>query len=392
MSREATTARPSPVGFEEQGWQRVGLLLEPLDVLVFRDARSATHASASHSLLPTPAAIAGALTTGLLRLARCDWEKLGTLLKGGRPLFAAIPESVPDGREWAWIAVVRFRGPWFAREALRGEGLEVLVPAPATVGHLHNGWEARRAQLRPLPESLPLEGWLPPEPSMRPLCCLEAGKFQPARGYLAPKGLRQFLQGEEVDDDQLVPESELYLFDQRRGVGLGPDERASAPDLLYATRFLVLRKGVSLYVEVDLPGDTRAPEALRALGTVFLGGERRSVHVHVLENPYSWPSVVARDKDERALVVLTTPGLFYSGWRPAAFEGRLAAASVPEPLPFSGWDLARGRPKPTRFAAAAGSVYLLNERVVLLPDPLSDHAEDRRLGWGCYVQGIWRQQ
>ena len=65
------------------------------------------------------------------------------------------------------------------------------------------------------------------------------------------------------------------------------------------------------------------------------------------------------------------------------------AAAVPGAVAVSGWDLARGGPKRTRFAAAAGSVYFLKALPENLPETLSDNPEDGAQGWGCYVKGVW---
>jgi CRISPR-associated protein Cmr3 len=67
----------------------------------------------------------------------------------------------------------------------------------------------------------------------------------------------------------------------------------------------------------------------------------------------------------------------------------VAVASGPG-IPVSGWDVARGRPRPARFAAPAGSVYFVNN-----PDPddretsLCGDPEDLAQGWGFALRGTW---
>jgi CRISPR-associated protein Cmr3 len=88
--------------------------------------------------------------------------------------------------------------------------------------------------------------------------------------------------------------------------------------------------------------------------------------------------------------VLTTPAILDSGWRPATMAGSaLVAAAVPEPIAVSGWDLARGGPKPNVFAVPAGSVYFAEGDVRPADDSLSDRPEDRLEGWGCFLKGVW---
>jgi CRISPR-associated protein Cmr3 len=62
---------------------------------------------------------------------------------------------------------------------------------------------------------------------------------------------------------------------------------------------------------------------------------------------------------------------------------------VPGALAVSGWDLARGGPKPNRFAAQAGSTYFLDQPLDPWPGTLSDRPRDQQQGWGCYLKGVW---
>ena len=71
-------------------------------------------------------------------------------------------------------------------------------------------------------------------------------------------------------------------------------------------------------------------------------------------------------------MVLATPGIFPDGWRLPGTdtEGRFAChgvrghvvcAAVPPAEVVSGFDLARRQPKPAERAAAAGSVYWIED-------------------------------
>jgi len=70
----------------------------------------------------------------------------------------------------------------------------------------------------------------------------------------------------------------------------------------------------------------------------------------------------------------------------------VVAAAVPPALPVSGWDMARGGPKPSRFAAPAGSVYFTRQSITPRPASLADDPFDRQQGWGAYLKGVWTDE
>jgi CRISPR-associated protein Cmr3 len=123
---------------------------------------------------------------------------------------------------------------------------------------------------------------------------------------------------------------------------------------------------------------------------VALGGEGRA-RLAVLPAAFDpWPKTTP--SGHNTLLLLTTPlpaGKDWpQPWLPPALANRLAAAAVPNPLAVSGWDLARNGPKPTRFAAPAGSVFFLDAPADDLPASLAD-PDDAPLGWGRFLKGEW---
>ena len=111
----------------------------------------------------------------------------------------------------------------------------------------------------------------------------------------------------------------------------------------------------------------------------------------------------------RFRIMLTSPGIFGDGWKLAGtdangrwhFQGasaRLACAAVPRLETLSGWDVARGMPKPALRAAPAGSVYWLDDfqgdpraLAVLQRDGLAlDDAARRAEGFNNCLLAEWR--
>jgi len=378
---------------------RIGLQLEPLDVLFFRDGRPFGVATRGESGLPTPQTLLGAL-----RL---------TALERYCPKFAGFRHQPDRPRTWdgvcdqaaapSWLRRMYVRGPWLAR-VLAKDKLDVLVPVPAILhgpkkndgGSLRRLWPLRAGQLPGWGVALPDE-----QHGLRPLWSATQEATEPARGYLTLAGLAAFVSGDTVQMNSVIRPEDLFAFDHRTGIRGHADRLVAEESQIYGASFLALRSHytarelhevprqlpeVVLYAEVTGP-DGIPRDGLADLTALRLGGEGRRVAVRAVD-PIGWPEA-GPTGNQKPLLLLTTPGLFQGRWRPGSLAGQLVAAAVPTPVAVSGWDLARGGPKPTRFAAPAGSVYFLDSLTASLPDTLSDKPEDRELGWGCYVQGVW---
>jgi CRISPR-associated protein Cmr3 len=365
----------------------IGLQLDPLDVLFFRDARPfGTERSVSG--LPLPQTMAGAIRTALLRLADCDFRGLVDAIRNGATFVDAVQQSCPNG--YRWIAQTSVRGPWLARRGADADNFDVLVPAPATL-HRDKRRPKRIFRLAPLPDGQ-LPGWNPPsdQNGLRPLWLKCLAATEPVSGYVTPRGLEMFLQGAEIEVENIVSPDALFGLDYRTGIGIAPDRLVAEESQIFGRGFLALKKNVFLYVEIVLPDVARDGAILDEIKTIPLGGEGRHATLRRVA-PFSWPRV-APTKEQKPLVLLTTPCAFNAGWKPRGLDGRLVSAAVPDSLAYSGWDLARGGPKPTRFAAPAGSVYLLDSMPDEWAGTLAENEEDRRLGWGCCLKGVWTDE
>jgi len=367
---------------------RVGLSLEPLDTLFFRDGRPFEAATQAGSGLPQPQTVAGALRTWLLRKAGCDFEKLGDAIRAGKSFTEAVAEQAQPSDAHS-VGQVTFRGPWFAVSG------DPVVPVPCILHSVQEkggrdpdrSGQATRApsgivRLTPL-RNRSLPGWVPPEKGMLPLWAQDARPTKPASGYLGLTGLRTFLNGAIPDPSEIVKPETLFGEDRRTGIVVHPETLAADEGMIYAISLLALRPEVSLYAEVA--GPEEIVKLFPAEATPLpLGGEGRHVALKRVD-PIAWPS--ARPNGAQgALLVLTTPAFFADGWRPPNLG--LTSAAVPGYVAVSGWDLARGGPKPNRFAAPAGSVYFLNQVPEPMPDSLCE-GEDAALGWGVFLQGVW---
>ncbi len=346
---------------------RLFLHIEPLDTLFFRDARPFDPASRAASGLPRPQTLAGALRTAMLREAGVDLDAVAGGVRQGRGFQDAAAAA---GALGGAIGAVRFAGPWFARDE------KPLFPAPATLKRERESKAIVR--LDPLNSALP--GWAAPQDGMVPLWRTGRGRLENAAGYLTSDGMTRFLDGGVPNE--IVPGSELFGHDDRTGIAVDPGRATAAEGMIYAVRMLALRPGVRLCAE--LAGPAEALDLFPSLGAlVALGGEGRRAVAVPAGKPPTLPSADAAD---RRLLVLTAPAPL-DGWLPRGLA--LAAAAVPGHEAVSGWDLARGGPKPNRFMVPAGTVYFLKPGAVLPDSRLPVDPDDRALGWGSYLEGSW---
>jgi CRISPR-associated protein Cmr3 len=347
------------------------LALTPLDVLFFRDGRPLEGGYRATSGLPMPQTVAGAVRTFALEQAGCDFDALSGAVRRGVGFREAL-----DQQGLASLADIRVRGPWLA------EAGQVLVPMPAT---LHR--EGKKSDTTPFVRLDPMASGLPGTVGgLAPLWPRSRKRTDRAQGWLTPKGLSGFLGGEVPAPEDARTHRDLFEVDPRTGIGIDAVAGTTEEGLIYLADYLAFRPGIELIVEVGGPRELGGLFAARRW-TLPLGGQGRRV-VAVARPPVPWPKPAAPRPGGGRLLLVTTPAPFGTGALPEGLS--LAAASVPGHVAFSGWDLARNGPKPTRFAAAAGSVLFLSPGAAAPDGPSLCAADDAAIGWGCFVQGAWQ--
>lgn len=346
------------------------LSLTPLDLLFFRDGRPFDAAARVRSGLPQPQTVVGAVRTWLLARAGCDFARLGNDIKAGASFAQAC---AAQGRKIASVSAACFRGPWFSRD-----GKTPVLPMPATLRRRKGDEKScHLIRLDPLAELPP--GWRSEE-GLRPLWYMGHETVEPVGGYLTSEGVAKFLAGGVPETRHCVDAAELYAEDRRSSVAISPRQFTAAAGQIFSVGFLALKPGVSLLMEVEFAGDEAMPDE----GLIRLGGEGRQAHLRRLPVPIIWPRAGAGEA--RRLFVLTTPCVFAGGWKPAALSP--LAAAVPAPVAVSGWDLARGGPKPTRFAVPAGAVYYVEDTASTAED-LFQPDQDGASGSPHALEGVW---
>ena len=357
-----------------------GMLIEPRDPLIARDGRPFTNSPGARARslpFPFPQSLAGAYRT-----------------RRGLAQGLRFPEGAATALTWG------LRGPLLAEEA--GEGWRLLAPRPLDALRLGE----RMYPLRPLgvPEgagtNLP-EGLFPvglEDPSLKE-------KPAPLPPFWYWESLLQWLK--EDAPKGFSPEGHGGpVLEVRTHVSLDPLTGTGREGALFQTQGLEFARKEAGEVRrlalVLWPDDGWTLEGVHPLG-----GERRLAHwwaggPSMPEVPEEVVEGVLRHRAAR--VVLLTPAFFAEAYLPAGREisgARVVGALVGRAVAVSGWDLREGKPKPSRRAVPAGSVYF-----VRLPEAWGDEAvrnwldslwfrnishgePDRRDGFGLAAVGVW---
>jgi CRISPR-associated protein Cmr3 len=325
------------------------LSLEPLDVLAPRGNRLFSDGHGACLMPPWPSMLAGAIRTRILA------DK-------GIPFHAVRDGKVQDADVLRELGT--YDEPGSFRVSVVGLALngEAWVPAPADLVGVLNGDRIALHALEPVPvERLGGKGsfGLPWVPVLR-----QADRAKAVGGlWLSVPNLGRHLREEPASKLTPRPNSVFWTTDPRLGIALDAEVRTAREGMLYTTDTIALRDRVSLMVGVQgadalLPND----------GLLRLGGDGHAVRIAgaLATSP---PSVEAVGPSFR--VVLATPGMFREGWLPpgvarsdagyvlrsGGFGAKLLAAAIGRHDVVSGWDLAKGEPKPARRVVPAGSVY-----------------------------------
>ena len=212
-----------------QDIRRIGLCIDPLDVLFFRDGRPFDAASRAYGCLPLPRTIADSsvrpYSSGMASIFRnCN---------KGAPA-AALFQQPPHARRssvWrsGWILATRFRGPWLALRERSGSALIPLLPSPATL--LWSKSCKEWCRLYPWTQGLP--GWTDKE--ILPLWHRKLGDPKHPGGYLTLPGIFAFLRGEEPDKKtEWFDENDLFGYDDRTGIRVDAETLTAARGQIYA--------------------------------------------------------------------------------------------------------------------------------------------------------------
>lgn len=355
------------------------MLVEPRDPLIVRDGRPFTNSPGARARslpFPLPQTVAGAYRT-----------------RRGIEAGLRFPEEAERTLAWG------LRGPLLAERV--GTGWRLMVPRPLDA--LRLGQQVYG--LRPVELASGARTNLPgnllpvalPSPELK-----EKPSPVPAFWYWE-SFLRWLLEDAPAD---FSPEGhDGPTAEVRTHVSLDSRTGTASEGALFQTSGLEFARkhgrlrGLALVLWPE--------DGFEVHGVHPLGGERRLAYWY-----RGGPAIPAVPEDlsdklfacRAARVVLLTPAMFAGAYLPAGnsvLGAPVVAAAVGRPVVVSGWDLKTGRPKPTRRAVPAGSVYFVRlpqewsqERVRewlhgAWFQNISDGEQDRRDGFGLAAVGVW---
>jgi CRISPR-associated protein Cmr3 len=381
-------------------------IVEPRDPVIFRDGKpfgTVPGARAKSLPFPFPSTIVGALRTrsgsdasGHFNKSRID-ELLQKEMRG--PILVNL-DAVSEGERW-------------------------LLPAPADALLLRNESDekySRRVWLQPLtlpqdvktdlselapvgspnvikgkPLAKPphywywskIESWLAaPDRGLSLVKLQDLGHGGPTREYRTHVSIESA--------SQTAREGALF---QTSGLEFIHVAKPEPPE-----RTLPLADSCQLALALET--DAHLSESL-----AFLGGERRVINWRKSDQTFpACPASIRKaiQSSKHCRLLLATPACFDNGYLPAKLENWVPgvkattiAAAVHRYQTVSGWDYTstRGRPKPTRRLAPAGSVYYLRlegeEPAIdqfidaVWMRNISDNEQANRDGFGLALLGIW---
>jgi CRISPR-associated protein Cmr3 len=392
------------------------IFIEPSDVLLFRDGRpfSAGEGHRARSIFPpTPNTIQGVIRSKVLA-ERCGryQEYRDGCLHCPENNNCTIPEEIgtPAHNHYGNLQI---KGTLLAKH--EKSDLTAYFPVPTDIVQVKKKNDpAPESQLRylsPLREKIP--GINDLAYSLHSLWTTESTPIEAVQGFLTQQNLVNYLLGENPGN--VVSSDKLYERESRFGIEVDNNIQAVKEGKLYQTEFIRCKENIGLYIEFEgIKNLSANPDS--DIGLIGIGGENR-VASYTNTIGIDWRDF--KDKLMTQLkgsdgfkIYLATPTIFDSehqqGWLPkwinpntlsGEYEGiklKLVSAAISGYQTIGGWDVAHNKPKPTRRAVMAGSVYYFQTEAT--PEEilkafhwqnLADEKSEAQIGYGLSLVGSW---
>lgn len=390
-------------------------LIESLAPLVFRSGKPfGSQASAQDVSFPLPSAGAGLVR--YLSLSQANDEQVLSLSKKDF-----------DNANYQAVLSIQSQGPFLVRYSDEND-IEILVPKPANALYFENKQTGEKELIRLEPKAFEQEGELCGSDLPQGLLHVQMTKElkgKPAKGALfwTLQDFMAWQNGKDLEFKQVDNNGLTSIpIELRTHVAIDDDSLASADGMLFQTASydLAHQKTQDGWDKKRLGFLVQTKENLKQ-DLATLGGERRLSHLKPvnLKNNTSLPIEITQDDVDQInqgkgfSVSFMTPCIFEQGALPkwidkATLMGELPNAKIKVQLKamaidrwqaVSGWDSLLWKPKATRKAISAGSVYWFEIIEGQFDVPTlqqlshtiwSDHQQDKNDGFGLAVLSAWK--
>ncbi|ASM77912.1 hypothetical protein VITFI_CDS2134 [Vitreoscilla filiformis] len=391
-SKVPTEMQPKPAfSGDAQTWQ-----FEPLDTWFFRESRpleSVGGAQLTSQFPPPVRTLVGAIRTTIGDALGVNWQDYQS--QPDHPLRAQMGSPTE-------LAPLRIEGPYLMQNGQR------LYPAPLVVMGKSEGTGMTRLAPSETPVRCDLGRVHLPKAAERVKPLDEC--------WLTAQGLVAVLEGKVPSEDQMCKAKSMVHAEPRLGIALDGHARRPLNGLLYQTRHLRLKEGVSVGLTVRGLDLAEKSGQLGPKGVARLGGEGR-LAAWSRHTEQKLPQVSLKQDAKRLMLTLLTPARFSQGWLPDGFEqkqktcngedvtgwcGKLADRSVTlvcavtgKPLRQGGWDMATHQPRDLYGLVPAGSCYFFeldsaeDAQAIAKACHGGQLGHDQAWGYGQVAVGVW---
>ena len=304
----------------------IRLIIEPLDLLLFRDGHPFGLGDSARSIFPpSPLTFQGAVRAKLWRNKERVLEKW------------LDPESPP----------LKFYGPFLEKDDT------LLFPIPSSILKCSlvktKFIDIENCNIM-LKEKLPFVQ----EEDYRIL-------------FLPLSQFKDYLRG-ETNNLNPIESNELWMMEERTSIKINTKSlTVSEEDAFFIIAFTRLEKGVrfSFFVEAEENEGLLWEILNEEPKSLILGGERRPVIYELKEEDLrSLFEDIREDignvkqNDEIMKIIFLTPSIPKDNWIPNALIGKnIISALIPKPVAIGGWDYRENKPRPLRYALPAGTTF-----------------------------------
>lgn len=387
-------------------------LIESLAPLVFRSGKPfGSIASAQDATFPLPSA-----TAGLIRAVHIE-QTLGKY-----PNYQAKLQN----SDYQNLLSIESQGPFLVRFNHHDvDDFTILVPKPANALYFENKQDKKVHLVRLAPQAFDGELYGSDLPNgLLPVQMQQDLKGKPQSGvsYWTLTHFSEWQQGKDLSFDEVEKAGLKALpIDIRTHVKIDAKSQASEDGKLFQTASLDLghalesnAQGGSKWDEQRYGFAVFSSQTLQS-DLATLGGERRLSYFKPVKVPTSFSLPEKRLEDIQQAqgfsLSLLTPAVFEKGYLPAwinsetligtlpnsSVEVKLEAVAIDRWLPVSGWDSIVWKPKATRKAVGAGSVYWfklitqMDQKTLetLWMKAIADHPQDQKDGFGVAMLSAW---